>query len=106
MGSIGRPNKNYSTGAQLVNFAENLKAQNVSALISLDSGMSSGEIVALKKQLSAKGIDYISNRTTYIKDFFSVQANTQPTSIQIDNIVTRIVDLIDENNGIVLPTVH
>ncbi|AXB31851.1 hypothetical protein DSB67_10005 [Vibrio campbellii] len=102
LGSIGRPNKNYSTGAQLVNFAENLKAQNVSALLSLDSGMSSGEIVALKKQLSAKGIDYISNRTTYIKDFFSVQANTQPTSIQIDNIVSRIVDLIDENNGIVL----
>lgn len=102
IGSIGRPNKNYSTGAQLAAFCENLKHNNVSALISLDSGMSAREIVSLTKQLASHNIEYISNKTTYIKDFFSIKAHTQPTNEQIDGLASRVLDLLSKHQGNVL----
>ncbi|TKE88180.1 hypothetical protein FCV53_23320 [Vibrio sp. F12] len=102
IGSIGRPNKNYSTGAQLMTFCENLKRNNVAALISLDSGMSAREIVSLTKQLASHNIEYISNKTTYIKDFFSIKALTQPSSEDIDGLANRVLKLLSTREGNVL----
>ena len=83
-------------------FCENLKQNNVSALISLDSGMSAREIVSLTKQLASHNIEYISNKTTYIKDFFSIKALTQPLSEDIDGLANRVLDLLSTREGNVL----
>lgn len=99
--SMGRPNKNYKNGGEMDRFVKEVKKAGITSLFALDDGMAKSGGDALKMKFSQSGINYISERNTWIKDFFKYSDGTQPTSKHIDGIVNLMRNAANGNDGIV-----
>ena len=91
LASMARPTNTNLTATE---FADNLKAQGVKAVISLDRRMmDNGEDAGYKTAMEAVRIRYTSEEAYFIEDFFTAGESSQPSIAQIDKTVQRIDEL-------------